>query len=947
MLKEFYEANKVPDGDQIKQEKNILLVVPEKGFDTAPILAKLELTKYEVAVTWPKSSVDMTAEVTAAEAFVIVQVGQRFFDDLPFVPDDGVPDDELMSNVWDCITDHFVALHHHDEYSIKDGLGTVDHLINLLAAQRRSFCCITNHGSVGGWIRQYNACKKAGVKAIFGCEFYISDYRGDDPEVKKAHRSANHLVLLAQTKEGFDNIIRIHNDAQLNGFYYSPRADWASLKKWGKGIVGMSSCCKGEIAQALMADDKDKAHAAWECYSGAFDQFYIELQIIECEDQKEINRRLIGFAREVGAPMVVSCDSHYMEPEQADTHDLLLCIRQGKSILDKQENDSDVWNFDVRNLYYRNFEELQTVFLSGFKEHNGTERGPFLDDVFTQEVFDEAVRNTRRIATGAEDIVLDSSIKLPKLYPDGATVLWDKAQKGFVERWEEKLRSEESYREREKLSAKPSRTPEEDIVERQRYEDRLLYEYGIITKMGWTDYFLIMEKIIHDTVEKYGEFAIGYGRGSAAGSLVSYCLRLTDVDPLEWGLLFERFLDESRTKDPPDIDSDFDPNVRDWVKQHIVEVFGADNVCSIGTYQTYRTRAVILDVTRALGLELAEAAEVTKSIDPLKSFEDDEGEDTKVDKLDFNELCFHYPELKTYFEKYPEVRHHAEVLRNQVKNMGTHAGGVIISDGSLKDKIPVLYDKASNAGRKVISAWAESGSSSELSSVGLVKYDILGLTNLPVISDCIGLIVKHHPGDAEKVRRVNIPINDRESILFGSKKDLVGIFQLESPATRDVILAVGMESLNDVAAVTSLIRPGPKDLGMDMEYARRKHSGTYEMPEFLRELWKETYGILTYQEQCCTGDCQIWTTDGMVAIRDIVVNGKTKSVYCLNDDGDRVVRGIVQRHRMGKKMVYRVVLDNGMVLTCTEDEKVMTQRGWIEVANLREDDEVVTSDSLD
>jgi len=348
-----------------------------------------------------------------------------------------------------------------------------------------------------------------------------------------------------------------------------------------------------------------------------------------------------------------------------------------------------------------------------------------------------------------------------------------------------------------------------------------------------------------------------------------------------------------------------------------------------------------------LGLELAEAAEVTKSIDPLKSFEDDEGEDTKVDKLDFNELCFHYPELKTYFEKYPEVRHHAEVLRNQVKNMGTHAGGVIISDGSLKDKIPVLYDKASNAGRKVISAWAESGSSSELSSVGLVKYDILGLTNLPVISDCIGLIVKHHPGDAEKVRRVNIPINDRESILFGSKKDLVGIFQLESPATRDVILAVGMESLNDVAAVTSLIRPGPKDLGMDMEYARRKHGGTYEMPEFLRELWKETYGILTYQEQCCTGDCQIWTTDGMVAIRDIVVNGKTKSVYCLNDDGDRVVRGIVQRHRMGKKMVYRVVLDNGMVLTCTEDEKVMTQRGWIEVANLREDDEVVTSDSLD
>jgi len=826
MLKELYKAAGVPDKEQVSLSKNVLLVVPEKGYDVMPVVSSLGLARCEVAVTWPKQGLDMVAEVDEIGPSLILQVGNKVWDELPFVQHGEDVGDELRAKAAEATADAFVGLHHHDEFSIKDGLGTMDGLVKLLKAQRRSFCCVTNHGSVGGWIRQYNACRKAGIKAIFGMEVYVSNYRGDDMEQKKAHRSANHLVLLARTKEGFDNIIRIHNDAQLNGFYYTPRTTWESLEKWGKGIIGMSACMAGEIPQALLADDMDGAKQLVEFYSSVFDQFYVELQVIEFEQQREANRRLIRLAQEVGAPMVISCDSHYLESEHADTHDLLMCIRQGKTVLDRADDKEDVWSFDVRNLYYRNADQMWDAFAGGFVEKDGTQRAPFMDDVFTQEVFLDAMAMTRAIAMSTDEIVLDSSIKLPKLYDDGKSVLRQKVNAGFTAK---------GFGKRE---------------DKDKYFERVKSEFGVITKLGWTDYFLIMEKIISETKAKFGEWAVGYGRGSAAGSLVSYCLGLTDVDPIEYGLLFERFLDEGRP-DPPDIDTDFDPRVRDWVKKRIVESFGEDNVCSIGTYGTYRTRAVILDVARVLALDLGEAANVTKRIDPLKSFEDDEGEDTKVDKLDFDELCGHYPELKAYFEAHPEVRHHAEILRNQVKNMGTHAGGVIISDASLKDRIPVLWDKAASEERQVISAWAESGTASELSSVGLVKYDILGLNNLPVISDCVGLIEKTR---GKKIRRRDIPINDGESIRLCSKGDLVGIFQLENPSMKGVMDEVRMESLEDVAAVTSLIRPGPMDAVIDGEkvplvYAHRKHGQPYVSHPLLKDVLGPTYGLLVYQEQ--------------------------------------------------------------------------------------------------
>lgn len=848
-LDDFYDARNIADDDRIKAPKNVLVITPSSDYDATWFAQTCGVDPYEVAVTWPKADVRLMEEVAVCGAKLIVQLGEKQSRRFKFAADAESVTDEMRQHAHQLSNDAYVNLHHHDEYSIKDGLGTVKQLTKLLHRQRRSFCAVTNHGSIGGWIKQHNACRKAGVKPLFGCEMYVSDYRGDDPIQKKAHRSANHLVLLARNQTGFENIIRIHNDAQLNGFYYSPRMDHAAAKKWGEGIIASSACLSGELSVALMNDDESEALRIYEHYSTCFDEFYVELQIIEYEPQREANRRLIQFARKVGAPIVLCCDSHYLDPTHADTHDLLMCIRQGKTTFEATEKDEDVWDFDVRNLFYRNAEQMEDVFRNGFVDHAGVARDAFEDDIFTEEVFYEAMANTISIARWVDDIQLDSEVKLPQLYDDSETMLRKKANAGFKALG---------------LNNRPNK---------EEYVARLRHEYDVITKLGWADYFLVMEKIISTAKEEFydevGEWVIGFGRGSAAGSLVSWCLGLTDCDPIEHGLLFERFIDAGRTEDPPDIDTDFHPAIRQRVKDRIVEMFGESKTCSIGTYSTYKTRAVILDVARALGYDVGEANAVTKTIDSLKKFETAEGDEEIVDKMSFDELCEHYPELKDYFERYPDVYTHAEILRNQVRNMGKHAGGVIISDIDLTDKIPVQSDGAGGS----ISSWAESGDAAELSAVGFVKYDILGLNNLPVISDCVKL-VKENRGI--EIKRSEIPVNDRKAIKGECKGDLRGIFQFENPATKPIVDDVGVESLSDVSAVTSLLRPGPKDMGMHQEYAERKKGKEFDVLPCLKQVFDDTYGIMVYQEQIMQVSQVLCGFDGPMSNRLRKACGKKK-----------------------------------------------------------------------
>lgn len=826
-LNDYYANAGVPDAERLTGNKAILLVAPSKDYPLAESLGRLGLDRHEVSLTWPKEGIDLAVEASLSGAKLTLQVGDRQTQKLLFL--DEIPADSLRNKVLIASPDGFVNLHHHDEFSVKDGLGTVGQLVTLLKSQKRSFCCVTNHGSVGGWIRQYNACREAGIKAIYGMEAYTSNYRGDDQELRKAHRSANHLILLARNMEGFNNILRIHNDAQLNGFYYTPRCNREAFQKWGKGIIATSACSLGEVAGLLMSNNRDEAKSLCEFFRSAFDEFYIELSMIEHEDQREVNRRLIQLAQELGIPMVIAVDSHYLEPEHSDTHDLLMCIRQQRTIQDKVEKD-DVWTFGVKNLYYRNADQLWEFFYGGFTDAEGKAREPFVDDVFTADVMEEALANTHRIAVKTEDIVLDDRMRLPKLYANSNEILMRKANVGMVERGLDKKRDS------------------------NKYHERMLHEYGVITKMGFSDYFLVVEKIVSDAKEhfkdKFGEWTTGFGRGSVGGSLIAYLLGITDIDPIECELLFERFLDEGRVGgsagNAPDIDVDFHPEAREWVKQHVVELFGKENVCSIGSYQTYKTKAVIIDVARALGLDVREAMDVTKQIESLRAFEDEEGEEHNVDKMPFDEICKHYDGLRLYFENHPEVLMHAAILRNQVKNMSKHAGGVIISDASLGDRIPLLYDKPGDGDRQVVSAWAESGSVQELSTVGLVKYDILGSENLSVICDCVRLIEK---SKGIRLTRKDIEIDDKKAIREVAKSDLTGIFQFANPAMWGSVRNIGLESLYDAAVISALLRPGPKDMKMDVEYAKRKKGEPYKIHPILEPILGKSKGILVFQEQ--------------------------------------------------------------------------------------------------
>jgi len=816
-LSKRYDEAGVDKKQRLKHKKPVLLICPTSDFDYFPYVGALGVDLFEVAVTYPKADVKLLmAERKVVQPKLTLQLGdanisRRFLS----VHDPRMVDDELRAKARAAIGDGFVNLHHHDEFSIRDGLGTVTELAKLLQARGSQFCCVTNHGAVGGWIKQYSTCKESGLKPIFGMEAYMSDYRGTDPDERKKHRKNKHLSLWARTEEGLYNLIRIHNDAQLDGFYYKPRTCHESLKQWGKGVVGGSACLAGEIPVLLMQDRYDDAKRAYEKYAEALDKFYIEITLIEMQEQVEATRRLIQLAQDVGAPLIVSCDSHYLMPEHAETHDLLLLIKSGKTIYDKLDDKEEVWQFDARNLYHRSGEQMYELFKEGFvvesaEAEDGYSHIMYEDDLFTEEVFWQAVENTREIALSIDNIAFDSTPKLPKLYDDSVTVLRKKARSGL------KVRG---------------------LSKKRRYRDRLKHELGVICDMGFADYFLAMLRIIGDTREKWGEFAVGYGRGSAAGSLVSYCLGLTDINPIKYKLLFERFLDHTRDE-PPDIDTDFDPRVRDWVKNHIVEVFGEAKTCSIGTYQTWKTRAVIIDVAKALGVSMWEVVEVTKQLEPKVG----DGEEEQVtDQMDFDELCLHFEGLKTFFDAHPEVLVHAKVLRNQVKNMGKHAGGMIISDLDLQDRIPVIRDK----NKLIVSAWSEGLATHELSEVGLVKFDILGLKNLSVIADCVENIKR---SKGIELTRADLPIDNYEAIRFGSRQEMLGIFQFENPATKPIVDAVMMDSIFDISAVTSLIRPGPKNVGLDLEYARRKHGGEFEMPEFLKSELEETHGIIAYQE---------------------------------------------------------------------------------------------------
>ncbi|MGI8401568.1 MAG: DNA polymerase III subunit alpha [Gemmatimonadaceae bacterium] len=661
---------------------------------------------------------------------------------------------------------------------------------------------ITDHGNLhGAWEFQERA-KKAGIKPIIGMEAYVApgDRRARDRVGGDRGKPYYHLVLLAQNSIGYKNLVKLSSLAYTEGFYAKPRVDRELLAKYNEGIVVSSACMAGEIAHHLLSDEYDQARAAASWYADVFrDRYYLEVQAHDSENQATLNGRVFQLAAELSLPVLATNDAHFLTRNDHDAHDVLLCIGLGKDF-----SDTNRMHYD-EGLYFKNADEIANAF-------------PGRKDV---------LENTLRIAE-------ESSIEFSKQYKVPSFPL-----PSGVETENELLvrLSEEGARVRYG-AALPANVRE-----------RLDYELGVITSTGYAGYFLIVEDFIRAAREK--GIPVGPGRGSAAGSLVAYSLRITDVDPLEFDLLFERFLNPERVS-MPDIDVDFCFERRGEVIEYVRQKYGRDSVGQIITFGTLKSRAAIKDVGRTLGFTPSETDYLAKLIPNHPNF-----------SLTVKEAIERIPEVREFYttrkddprevkekkERYRQLLDYAMKLEGLSRHAGVHAAGVVIAPGPLDEYVPVCTQASKGAGNFTDeSTVVTQYDMNALEKAGMLKMDFLGLTTLTVIDDTIHGI-RGRTGTAPNLDK--LPLNDPETYRVLRAGRTVGVFQFESPLATDMLKSIRADSFDDLVASNALMRQGPLDAGMHKVYMRRKRGEepvSYILPE-LKPILEMTYGVITYQEQ--------------------------------------------------------------------------------------------------
>ncbi len=685
----------------------------------------------------------------------------------------------------------FVHLHLHTEYSLLDGACRIDELLDQVKSLGMPAVAVTEHGNMFSAITFHDHARERGVTPILGCEVYVAPGSRHD-RGGPISENYNHLVLLAETREGWHNLIKMVSAGYTEGFYRKPRIDKDLLGRYGKGIIGLSSCLKGEIPSALTSDQTARALTA----AGGFrdilgrDNFFLELQWHGIDDQKVVNRGLAPIARDLGLPLVATNDVHYLQHGDHVPHDVLLCIGTGRTV-----HDRDRLRYHGDQFYLKTYDEMAAVF--------GTE-------------FPEALSNTVRIAERCNVDLSGTENHLPNFaVPEGYTLdeyFEHQVRLGFAERLE---------RLRQVAAAGSLRHGIED------YEPRLAYEIEMIKRMRYPGYFLIVWDFIRYAREQ--GIPVGPGRGSAAGSLVAYCLRITDVDPLQYDLIFERFLNPERVS-LPDIDIDFCERRRGEVIEYVTRKYGRENVAQIITFGTMKARAAVRDVARALDIPLAEANKVAKLIPATLDMTLDKAiEETPALK-----------ELQEADARVGELLGVARRLEGMARHASTHAAGVVIAPGPITDYAP-LY----KGGRdEIVTQWAMK----EIERVGLLKMDFLGLSTLTLIQDALAEI-KRTTGEALDID--NVPLDDQKTYeLFGEGLTF-GVFQFESSGMRDILRKAKPQRLDDLIALNALYRPGPLPSGMVDDFIARKQGRkeiVYELPQ-LQPILEDTYGVIAYQEQ--------------------------------------------------------------------------------------------------
>jgi DNA polymerase III subunit alpha len=687
----------------------------------------------------------------------------------------------------------FVHLHLHTDYSMLDGACDVEKLVQRVKELGMPAVAMTDHGNIFGAVHFVNAAHKAGVKPIVGCELYVC--KKDDHIIERTPPEGdtyNHLLVLAENEEGYRNLAKITSEASLRGFYYKPRVSKKFLAEHSKGLIGLSGCLKGEVAERLMEENYDAARNAAATYSDIFgpNNFFLEIQDQGLEQEHRIHSNLFRLEKDLGLPMVATNDSHYLCEDDAHAQDVMLCIQTGKSI-----QDTNRMKFQGTDFFVKSHDEMQRVFKDA------------------PDVLSRTLAIAERCNLRLEKI----SNPFPHFdVPDGFTLdsyFEHVSREGFARRLETLRPLDAQGRLKHNLA---------------EYEQRLARELAIIQQMKFSGYFLIVWDFIRYARER--DIPVGPGRGSAAGSLVSYALGITDLDPLQHELIFERFLNPERIS-LPDIDIDFCMNRRGEVINYVTAKYGRENVAQIITFGTMAAKAAIKDVGRAMDVPYADVDRIAKMVPTTLN-------------IKLEDAIRESPALQLAYDSDPQMRElldTAKKLEGMVRNAGVHAAGVVISPRPLNELVPLYKTKND----EIVTAFDMVA----IEKLGLLKMDFLGLTTLTILDDAVKLIAQTR---GERIALENLLLDDQETYQKVFHKGLTsGVFQFESRGMRDVLRRYQPNSIEDLTALNALYRPGPIQGGMIDDFIDRKHGRKkieYELPE-LQEILQETLGVIVYQEQ--------------------------------------------------------------------------------------------------
>jgi len=708
----------------------------------------------------------------------------------------------------------FVHLHNHTEFSMLDGAARVPDAVAAAQADGQPALAITDHGNMYGVLDFYRACRDAGINPIIGTEAYMAhEHRSERParrgrvddsggDTEGGQKLYYHLTLLARDRTGYRNMIQLASRAFLEGYFYKPRVDWELLDRHSEGLIATTGCLGGHVLQALLHGDPDEALARAGRLQDIFgkENLFVEIQDQGIDKQRQTMPGLLEISRKLGAPLVATNDSHYVKREDARAHDALLCVQTNSMM-----SDPTRFKFEGEEHYIKSAAEMRHLFPEG--DYPG------------------ACDNTLLIAERCDVEIefgkpLLPRFPLPEGFTDDREYLQHLTLEGARERWGQQL-------------------PEEVV-------ERIAFELQVIADMGFSSYFLIVWDLIKHARD-HG-IRVGPGRGSAAGCCVAYCLRITDLDPIRYDLLFERFLNPSRIS-MPDIDMDFDSRYRDEMIRYAAERYGRDHVAQIVTFSTIKARAAVRDAARVLGQPYAVGDKIAKAMPPLIM-----GRDTplhacleKTEK--FEDGYKMAAELRTMYETDAEAREVIDVakgLENLRRQDSIHAAAVVITDQPVTEYAPVQRKPESGQDPEdapIVTQYEMNG----IESLGLLKMDFLGLRNLDVITDTLALIeeVRGEPVDID-----HLPLDDEATLALLRRGDSIGVFQLEGGPMRTLMRSLAPTSFDDIAALVALYRPGPMGANMHNDYADRKNGRQpveYPHPD-LEETLGDTYGLMIYQE---------------------------------------------------------------------------------------------------